>query len=856
MDAPKWPIKWLERLLLPELLEHLEGDLNELFQERLVSSGPAKARRLFYWDCLQLLRPALSQSFVPRSNFSIMFLNHFKVGYRNLLKYKAYTALNLLGLSLGITAAITLYRVVAFDSSYDKFHTNVANIYRLAENSPEFGIYHQTRTPASAHIKAVLPEVKLATRFFRPHNKWFSTGEKRLNKSVTYVDPDFAGMFSFKVLEGDLEKTLTTKNHIAISRDVARAFFGYEKAVGQTLHPGEDESPYIVGAVLENAPFNSTLEFETIMSWDHIPDWLRRAGNWHNTFMTCYIQLESGRSITEIAPKLDQIAEENFLPQGDDARFHPIALSSLYDEIAGNQNTRILLLIIALITLVIAFVNFLNLSTAQALHRIREVGIRKVMGSSRSDLILQFIMEAILLCLLAVSIAFLLSVALTGFVNDFFELHLPTDLSLILRLIFILLGMAFGLGAVTGCYPAMYLANRKMMAALKGDSKKGSGKTLIQQILIVFQYVTSVALIAGTVIIWKQIGFMKEQNLKVQTDQVVVIDIDYSAFMDSERAKTAVRTFRKNLNDQSFISAAAFASNAPGNYAMNYNNFRDVAANLEVHLRQTNFGANVIPTLNIELLHGRNFSQALATDSLAVIINEAAFKAFGWTDLENKKLRQSGDPQAYNVVGVVANYHYRALMEDVEPMIHWYLGKEGLSNRLIVRYAEGRSEQTIEYLKKTWSETGSFEPLNYYFLDSRYAELYRGQEKIGMVTTSFTVVAIILASLGLFALASFMIRQKRKEIGIRKVMGATVKQITLTLSKNFFLLVILAILIGIPLVWFVSNQFLENFSYRVVPGIAVYAIAALGAISMAALSVSIRAYLAATDNPALSLRDE
>lgn len=858
MKAPKWPLKWLSKLWLPELVEHMVGDLNEIYEDRLETRTPLAAKMLFFRDCIQMLSPYLFKPFFERSKTYIMIGNHLKIGYRNLLKYRNYSLINLLGLSLGLAASIILYRVVAFENSFDSFHEKKDNLYVLAENSEEYGSYYQTRTPAANKLKEDLPEIVRASRFFNPHSKWLTDGEKKLNSSFTYVDADLSQMLTFDVLEGDLHQALSVKDNIVMSLSMAQSFYGNTDAVGQVLTTVNGKNQYTIGAVVNDFPANSSLDFDVLISWTHhAPEWVLDAGNWHNTFMTAFVELQEGVKPATIQDKFDRVSQDNFLPEGDDSVFYPVSFNDFYAEFAGQASIKTLLLIISLSISFIAFINFVNLTTAQSLNRVKEVAIRKVLGSRRKELIWQFTIESVMICCLSILAAMMISYLAIPFVNEYFELGISTSIIEMLSFFPVLMIIALILGIIAALYPSIYLIGSQVSDALKGDAQKGSNKMIVQKVLIILQYVASIVLIAGTLVIWRQIDFMKSQNLNIDTDGGIVIELDYSSFPSGEKAELAVRRMAQDAQMQSFIDKVAHIQKAPGAFYDNYNVFQDLTGvNNELHMRQISFTAQAVVALGLEVIHGRNFDPELASDSAAVLINESAYKAYGWKDLVNKRVRPSGSKRTAPVIGVLKDYHYRALTHEIEPMIHWNMGKEGTGAQMLVRYNPGKAAQTVDYLKEIWSESGSFIALDYYFLDGAFDELYREQEKIGSIATAFALVAITLATLGLFALASYLIRRRRKEIGIRKVMGASIQRITLQLSKGFLQWVLIALVISIPIIKFATHEFLIDFAFRTHTGADIYIIAAIISITMALASVGIRSYTAASDDPVNSLRDE
>lgn len=852
----KWPLTWIKRIIAPELVEHIEGDLHELYIDYMSNYPGWKANLLFYLDCIQMLRPLLLKPLLSRSKFKTMLVHNFKLGYRNLLKYKNYTTINLIGLVLGFSAAMTLLRVVQYESSFDQFHTDVDQIHRLGEYHEEYGTYYQTRTPASEKLKEEIPEITAATRIFSPTLLWLEHGGKMLKNGVTYVDPDFASMFSFEVIEGDLTKTLQTKGQIAITLDISKAYFGYEDAIGKVLVSADGKTQYTIGAVLENPPVNSSIWYELMLSWDHIPDWVREAGNWENTFMNSYLKVQKGVAISSLTDKFLAVSTANF-PEDNPSIFQTISLRDYYRETSGNKTTVWSLTIIAGIILIIAFVNFINLLTSQSLDRIKEVAINKVMGSKRAEIVTQFSMESTLLFLISGVMALGISLALTEMINRYLELELIIDSSVPSKLLPLTIIISVTLGILAGLYPSMYLSKKDIITSLKGDLKKGSQRHTIQRVLIVLQYTVSIVLIAGAFLIWNQISFMKNKDLSLDEKNVLIVEVDFTSFPDPEKSERKVMMLKQKLAEQSFIESTAFAWNMPGHYDYNYNEFDDVTGSAKkVHLRQTTIDADVVPTLNLTIVKGENFDPTLKTETNVVLINEAAFEAMGWTDLDNKNIQAYGDNETYRVRGVVKNFHYQSVANNIEPMIYWYSGPDPVSRMIYVRYAPGEVERNIEFLKSHWSSVGSLASLNYHFLDATYDKLYRSEERTGMIVSTFSLIGIFLASMGLLALASFTIRQKTKEIGIRKVMGASKMQIASILSRKFFLLVIIAITISYPTIWYFGNEYLENFSYQITITPVLYIISTLIVITIGVLSVGLRAYAAASMDPSQSLRDE
>ena len=350
---------------------------------------------------------------------------------------------------------------------------------------------------------------------------------------------------------------------------------------------------------------------------------------------------------------------------------------------------------------------------------------------------------------------------------------------------------------------------------------------------------------------------MKNKNLALDKENVLVVELDFTSFNDLEKSAERVKLYRQQIDNQSFIQSTGFAWNTPGYYDENYNEFNDPNGDAKkVHLRQTTIGAGAVSTLGLEIVRGRNFDEKIKTETDVVIINEKAYEKMGWTDLDNKEIVPHGDGKKYRVIGVVKDFHYQSVAREIEPMIFWYAGPDPVSRMILVKYQNGKVEETISYLKEHWDMTGSLASLDYSFLDTTYDKLYKAEERIGLIVGAFSMVGIFLASLGLLALATFTIRQRTKEIGIRKVMGANSLQVAAKLSKTFLALILIAIVISFPLLWYFGNQYLDEFAYRINISPVLFVVSTVVVMLIAVLSVGIKAYLAASLNPPISLRDE
>ena len=851
----------------PDFVEDLEGDLQELYEERLLRMSHRKARWHYVRDVLLLFRPAiirpLTLNRLLSNQSSAMYRNYFKTGLRNLLKYRSYALLNIFGLAIGMAAALVLFLIVRYERSFDTFHPDHQQVYRVGEQrTGESGsTYYLTKTPVLPTLAETFPEVVGGTRFFSPDYLRFRYQENISKSLVHYVDSGFVDLFTFDVVAGDLKSTLTHANQVALTASVASKLFGSESGVGKVLEVVNSEDQFTVGAILADPPANSSLQFEVLIPWLSAPDGLAvdRDGNWYNTFMTTYVKLAPQTDLAAFKDKLVPFKDRYFA--SDDLanlRMVLLPLADLRAEETDNASIITLLSVIAIITLVIACVNFMNLATAQSLLRVREIGVRKAVGSRRSQLVGQFLTESLLTCLLALLIGVLLVQLTLPSFNRYFDLPLEFRYWQNMPLLAALITLGLATGLLSGLYPALFASGMRPVDSLKGSGARRRSGRVLQKGLIVLQYAASILLIAGTLIIWRQIQFMQHQDVNFQKDHVVAVPLYYNnfAFESEAQAQSALQRVRAELANEAAIQSVAFAENVPGRYNHNYNHFaRGEAPQQEpVSLRQVTVGTDYFGTLGMQLEQGRDFSE-LASDSSAVIINQTAMKALGWSDLQDKFLIAGGDGERHPVVGVVEDFHYESLQHKIAPLIFWYGGPDYVSS-LAVRLQPNAVPQGLSALESAYQTLNPYEPFDYFFLDQEFDKMYRAQERLGLTATLFAAVAVVLASLGLLALAAFATRQRQKEVGVRKVLGASVGQIVVLLSRNFAGLVAIAFVVAYPLVYYGAERFLQDFAYRIDVSPDIFLIAGAIALLIAGLSVSAQALRAASANPVDALRDE
>ncbi|WKN45688.1 ABC transporter permease [Tunicatimonas pelagia] len=865
-SPPHWAQHFFRWFCHPSYYEDLAGDLVELYDERVQQDGTREARWKYIRDVLLLFRPSIIRPVHTYSTLihPAMFRNYLKVSLRNLWKYKSYALLNIFGLAVGIAASIVLFLIVRYEQSFDTFHAEHEQVYRLGQQENENGkldTYDATPVPVVPTLLEEIPEVVSGTRYFAPDYVRLRYQDNVVNPLVHFVDSGFVDVFTFETVAGDLRSTLKTENYIALTRTIAEELFGNADPIGKTLEVINNEQRFVVGAVLKNLPDNSSLQFEVLLPWNNAPDWVTKEAGWEGTFMTSFVKLNNRANTTELSDKLLAFKNRHYV--GERAAnlqlyLRPLAKLRAFDT--KNTPIIVLLSIIAAITLLIASVNFTNLATAQSLLRTREIGLRKAIGSLRSQLIAQFLMESVVTCLFALVVGMLLVHLVLPRFNQYFDLSLTFRYWQNLPLLGTLLAIGLITGLLAGAYPAAFVSRLSPITSLRGQNKFRTSGRIFQRGLIVVQYVASILLIAGTLIIWRQVQFMKSQDLQFDEENVVAFSLRYDnySFKSEGQAKSAIKTMVDRLKSESVVTAITFAEKMPGRYNYYSTDFRDSELPNEesTELRWVIVGNEYFETLGMNLVAGRPFSANLPSDSNAVIINETAAKALGWQDVQDKYLVNS-DGEHLPVVGLVKDYHYQSLQDRIQPMLHYYYpGDEYYYGEIAVRLQPGRTAEGLAVLESAYQSLDPFEPFSYYFLDEEFDKMYRAQERLGLTASVFAGIAVVLASLGLLGLAAFATRQRRKEVGVRKVMGASVTQIIVLLSRNFAGLVAIAFVVACPLVYYGANQFLQDFAYRISLGADVFLIAGIIAFVIAGISVSLQAFRAASVNPVNSLRDE
>ncbi|MDF9800162.1 putative ABC transport system permease protein [Catalinimonas alkaloidigena] len=805
-----------------------------------------------------------------------MIRNYLKIAFRNLANYKLYTTLNILGLSIGVASCLLILLYVYHELSYDAFHAKADRIYRVGLNGKiaDQEIFTTNTTPPLAFTAVEeLPEVQNAVRVYVYQDQQvIRYGEKVISEDdIFFADSTFFDVFSFKLLEGEAATALTEPNSLVIPEDVARKYFGREPALGKTLLLGNDKTPNTVTGILEEVPDQSHFHFSMLRSMSTL-DYSRSEGWFNNSFMT-YLLVHEGASAQALEDKLAGLVEkyvgpeiqqfmgvslDEFKKQGNkygyflqpllDIHLH----SNLSDEVEPNGDITYVYIFaaIAFFIILLACINFMNLATARSANRAKEVGVRKTLGSMRSNLVRQFLTESVLLSLIATVLALVAAILLLQPFNNLSGKEISTALFAEPWFMLSLLALMLLVGIVAGSYPAFYLSSFRPVEVLKGKLKAGMKSSGIRNVLVVFQFFISITLIICTLLVYQQLEYTSSKNLGFEKENVVVIK---GAWRLPDGTQEVLK---EELKNKAQVVDVSISNNVPPG-VNNTTIFRRKGTEDDIMISTYSIDYEHLSTMQIELLEGRNFSRNFPTDTAAILLNEAAVREFGFEDPLNEEVLyfggQNAEMQPYKVVGVIKDFNYESLRHAIRPLA-LMLTTNG--SNIALRIAPGDVRATLDMIEKSWDQYAADEPFQYSFLDEDYDALFRAEQRLGVVFSVFTVLAILVACLGLLGLASFMAEQRTKEIGIRKVMGASVSSVILLLSKDFTRLVVVAFVLSIPLAYFIMDWWLEGFAFRISIGPWIFILAGLTALLIAWLTVSWQSARAASANPVRSLRSE
>ncbi len=807
-----------------------------------------------------------------------MIKNYLKTAVRSLLKNKGFTAINVLGLALGLATCLLIVFYVFDELSYDRYNAKADRIYRL-NNDIKFGglenSYAVTPGPSAAALKADFPEIEQVARFRNRGGNQVRKGTQDIQENrMVYADSTIFEVFTLPMIKGNPKNALTEPHTIVITEDMAKKYFGHVDVLGQTLTVN-DSVQYKVTGVLQNIPSQSHFHFDFFMSMTSTNS--KYDISWFSNNYFTYVLLKSGVDPKTFAAKLPEFMIKHAGPQlqtilhmdfntleknGSYFKLSIIPLTKVHlqstsiDEIEPNGNIDYIYIFsaTAIFILLIACVNFMNLSTARSSNRAREVGVRKVLGSPRSALIAQFLTESVLVTLIAAIIAVLSAWGALGLFNQISGKQLTVTPQILGWLAPCLLIIILVVGCLAGSYPALFLSGFQPIKVLKGKLAGGFKGGMLRSVLVVIQFAISIFLIVGTMVISGQLKYIQNKDLGYKRDHVLVIQNVWALGNSS-------KIFKEEVKQLPGVHGAALSDALPTDENSNSTTyFKDpvIDQKRSVLTFDWNIDEDFIPTLGIKMAAGRNFSKDMTSDSTGVVINEAFAKQLGYANPLNHPVYTPADAMVtktnkYHIIGVVKDFNFKSLHTSVTPLL-FSLSKD--IGNLSIRVNTTDIPGLMAKIKDRWKELSPNREFSYSFLDQNFDAIYRSEQRMGAISIAFTTLAIIIACLGLFGLAAYAAEQRTKEIGIRKVLGANISTIVSMLSKDFIKLVIISILIAVPFAWWAMSGWLQGFAYRQNMQWWVPVTAGLSAIAIAFITISYQSIKAALTNPVKSLKSE
>ncbi|WP_421828782.1 ABC transporter permease [Larkinella sp.] len=886
--APSWPDRLLSWLIAPHLREEVLGDLHERFHRRAERLGETQARRRYWREVLAYLR--LSMIKRQPSDYSTPFFlnpgmlrNYLKIALRNLVKSTVFSAINVIGLALGMICCLFIFLWVQDEESVDNFHANGKNLYTAYQtfSSPgkvdgKYGtpmrVVNQRAVFLLEDVKSAVPEVQntvfYATGYELPwgHPETFQTGEKKFKLEGSRASQDFFKIFSYPLLAGHAETALKDIGGIAISRKMAELFFGSpQNALGKSLRY-ENKLDFRVTAVFENLPVQSSLKFDFLLTWEA----QKRKLEWASNDFRTYVQLAETADPKTVETKMNRFLQPR-LARNTGVKtqigLQPFGEHYLHGNFVNGKpdGGRIeyvrIFSGVALFILLIACINFMNLATARSVKRAKEVGVRKVLGSTRGHLIGQFFGEALLLAFLAMLVTLLLVTLFMPIFNAFTGKQIASPLTQGSFWVS-LTGLTVFTGLIAGSYPALFLSSLQPVRILKGVLRFTQSAIWFRQGLTVFQFGLAIILLVATIVVSRQtryvqkthLGYDRENLLYVRIEGELMTQRNYLLFKEQVSRMPGIALVDRSSEAPHVMGFVVDANDGAANTSQDAINWEGKEKNVSVGFKPTSVGFDFVKLMNLKVAQGRDFSRANATDSTdAFLVNEEAVKQMGLKDPIGKWI--SAWQKKGHIIGILKDYHTHSLHEPIKPLVmdvkeYEYFGV------ILVRTEAGKTKEALASLGKMYKELNPNYPFAYQFIDQEYEKLYRSEEVMAKLSNVFAVLAIVISCLGLLGLVMFSTEQRTKEIGIRKVLGASVSQIILLFSRDFLRLVWIAILIASPVAWYAMNQWLQSFAYKLDLAWWIFAASGLGALAITLLTVSFQSIKAALVNPVKSLRSE
>ncbi|MBL7832734.1 MAG: ABC transporter permease [Cyclobacteriaceae bacterium] len=876
---PRLPRWLLLRLLRDDLAEEVEGDLEEKFLHELKHRSAFRARLNYWYQVIQYLRPFAIRKNKATLLYYDMYQNYFRISWRSLLRQKMYSAIKIGGLAIGVAACFLISLYVKDELSYDKHLVRDNGPYRLVVQA-EIDANKTERSvdfpaPAAAALKADFPEVDQAGRYLS--SPLFDAYENEIRRSdrnenqheggFVYFDQELLELLNLRVIAGNPKYALTNPKSIVITRRKAEKYFPGEDAVGKTfIINNDDKKLYTVGAVIEDFPANSHLQFDFLMTLRGVEFWPGEQTWWMASNYQIYLTLKPGTDIEKAAENIKRGFIEKYynpalLASGavgfekilNSAKFELQPMDEVYldgsvHDSLPHGDIRFIWLFAAIagFIVIIACINFINLSTARSANRAKEVGLRKTVGSLRSHLIRQFLTESFLFSLLAI----VSGVILSWLLLPYFNVLASKSLTFPWSAWWLVPGMivsALVIGLLAGLYPAFYLSSFNPVNVLKGNVSKGSKSSATRSMLVVFQFTTSIILIISTVVIYRQMSYILNKKLGFEKEHVLLVQ-------GAHTLGSNVASFKSELLGLSQVERVSVSDYLPirgskrdGN---TFHNEGMEKIERGVTTQKWVVDPDYIKTLGMKMVEGRDFNPDMISDSSSIIINQTMANQLNLADPVGKVIQNW---RKYTIIGVVEDFHFESMKENIGPVCF----VAGTSPSVILVKTKGDNmRETIEAISGVWARFSPNQAIRFNFLDERYAATYADVERTGRIFTTFAVLAIIVACLGLFALSAFMVEQRSKEISIRMVLGASMNTVFRLLTQNFVILVLISFAMAAPVAWILMNKWLQDFVYKTNLSWDIFLISGACALVIALVTVSYQAVRAARANPVTNLRSE
>ncbi|MDN5205490.1 ABC transporter permease [Fulvivirgaceae bacterium BMA10] len=875
INIPKIPHTFFKWYCRQERYEELHGDLEEFFYERAAEKGLSRARLYYLLDVIRCCQPYAWKKTKGQTNSNlIMFRNYYFTATRNLVKHKNYFLLNISGLAIGIASFILISLYLVNELSYDRFHANFENTYRVQTKGNINGQIVDWATSNPPLAKTLLneyPETARATRI-RRSGSWFISREdqKFYEDGVLFADSTFFQVFDFKLLAGDPKTALVHPRSMVLTETYARKYFGDEDPMGKEIAVEQDTIFYKVTGIAENIPANSHIQFDMLGSMSSYDEW--NDDGWVDSGINyTYVVLHENAVIASLEEKIQEIIPKYIGPEieyytgrtyaewqkaGNSTSFYLMPLKKIHLQseasndlgVPGNSSYLYIYGLVGIIILFIAIFNFVNLATAQSATRAREVGVRKVMGSTKTALVYQFIFESVIVSLIATVLAVIIVVVVMPSFIDLVGKELAFSMGSSYLGPLLIVGLAFMVGFLAGCYPAFVLSTFQPVEVLKGTLRPGSKSGWMRNFLVIIQFTASIMIITGTLVIYHQIDFMLTKNLGFDKEQILVV-------RKPELLKTHLDAFKNDLLQNPAIKTVVNSKTIPGKeYAKR--SYRKQGAPETFLFMHNHVNFDYRELMGLELVSGRFFSKAHKQDTNAVVINVAAAKAFGFEDPIGQKLTTPWKPgQLVEIIGVVKDYHTESLHKRIEP-IALELIPNNTSGYVSMKISNGEAiRETIAYVQDTWSKHTD-KPFDYFFFDEDYEHLYRSEATTGQIFVVFAILSIFIACLGLIGLITFTASVRKKEIGIRKVLGAGTRSLIRLLSNDIVRPMMIATLLACPIAFLASDYWLQNFASRISISPWSYILSTCIVILIGSIAISFQTIKATRNNPVDSLRQE